>query len=109
MEKFALTIPGLSGTPVQTPPGIPTGPNAFQNSVQLLVEVIFVFAILLAFGFMTWAGIRMIIHGSKKEEVAKVRGMLADIVIGLSMVFLAFLLIRGISYFFGIDLLPLDK
>lgn len=105
--KTALTIPGANPeskpTTIQVPSGIPTGERAFQDGLNLFIQLLFIGAILLALGFLIWAGIRMIMFGGKKEDIAKVRSMLGDIILGLTLVFMAFLIIRVFAYFFGIE------
>lgn len=108
--KLSLTIPGLGGgqSRIEAPPDIPTGGlgGTFPKITGTAIEVLFIAAIILTLFFLIWAGIRMMIFGGKKEELAKSRGMIFFAVIGLSFIFLSILLIRMIGYFFGIELLP---
>lgn len=115
MEHLALSIPGIGGTPsltpqvtikIQAPTGIPTGGlfTTGQNVIATGLNVLFVTAIVLSIASFIWGGISWTTSGGKKEQLEKARLRLTYGVVGLTLVFLSFLIIQFIGDFFGVKL-----
>lgn len=110
MEKIALTIPGMSGTPIDSglPSGVPTGglSNGMgQNIVIVAIEVLVLGAIFLFLYYAIRGGINMITSGGEKERFAKGRERVRYAIIGLVLIFMSIFLVNLFSNFFGIKLL----
>lgn len=107
--KFALSLPGLSGTPIDilAPSGIPSGglSTTGQDAISLIINVLLIVAILLSLTFIIWGGIRWMTSRGKKEELEKAKTTLIYAIVGLAVAFLAFLIIGVIQYFFNVSLL----
>lgn len=82
-------------------------PACTANIGRLLsrvVIIIFVVAALLAFLFLIIGGIRWILSGGDKEGTTKARGMITAAIIGLAIVFLAFVVINILGVIFGFSI-----
>lgn len=109
MERLALSIPGLGGTPaikIVPPTGIPSGGlfTTGQNVIATGLNVLFVGAIVLSIFSFIWGGTSWIMAGGKKEQLEKARARLTYGVVGLVLVFLSFLIVQFFGDFFGIKL-----
>ena len=79
-----------------------------QNVISAIIRILLAVAALIAFIFLIIGGIKWITAGSNKEAAAEARGTLTAALIGLVIVFLAFLLLNIVKALFGIDLLKLE-
>lgn len=82
-------------------------PACTANIGRLLsrvVIIIFVVAALLAFLFLIMGGIRWILSGGDKEGTTKARSMITAAIIGLAIVFLAFVVINILGAIFGFSI-----
>lgn len=104
MEKLALSI---GGTPIRAPKDVPTGGILTTGSSILtaLINLLFIIAIVLALIFLILGGIRWIMSGGDPKAVEGARKQITYAVIGLIVVFLAFLIVNFIGNFFNIKLL----
>ena len=78
---------------------------AGQGIFQLAIQLLFVFAIILSLSYMIWGGIQWIMSGGEKNGIEAARQKIIYAVIGLVLVFAAFLILSAISVIFGIELL----
>lgn len=82
-------------------------PACTANIGRLLsrvVIIIFIVAALLAFLFLIIGGIRWILSGGDKEGTTKARSMITAAIIGLAIVFLAFVVINILGAIFGFNI-----
>lgn len=104
MEKLALTI---DGTKIPAPQGVPAG-GLFTKGEDILkasVNLLFIVAAVLAIIFLILGGIRWITSGGDPKGVEAARKQITYAIIGLIIVFLAFLIVNTIGGLFGIKLL----
>lgn len=107
MNYLSLTLPG--GQRIQAPSEIekisqnvgPFGENIIRTTIQLLI----LFAIILALFFLIWGGIQWVTSGGDKEKLAKAQHTIIYVIVGLIIIFLSFLIINLIGGFFQIPLL----
>lgn len=105
MKEFALSI---GTTPIPLPGSVKhivdNAENFGQNLWKLAIEVLLVIALILSLGFLILAGIQWITSGGNKEKVQKAHDALIYAIVGLVIVFLAFLLVRFIGAFFNVSI-----
>lgn len=103
MEKLALTI---SGTPIRGAGGAPTGGQlSLEKILQVGIVYLYIGAIVLALFFLVWGGVSWITSEGDKQKLAQARQRIVMAIIGLIIVFLAFLIINTMGNFFGINIL----
>lgn len=74
-----------------------------------VIKLILILAILIAFFFLIIGGIKWITAGSNKEAAAEARGTLTAAIVGLVIIFLAWMVLTFLGTFFGIgDLLKFE-
>lgn len=117
--KIALTIPGMSGTPIDSGLPVPVGglfnykdPNnpIIGGTGTSIIETLIIFFVIVAIFFALWAifkgGLELIQANGRKESIQKAWYRILYGVLGLVMVFGAFLYIGAFSHFLGANLLP---
>jgi len=105
--KIALSI---SGTPIELPSQINNINNfagAGANIFSLLFRLLLLGAALSAFVFIFYGGFKWLISQGDKKKVEEARGTIINAMIGLFIVFLAFLVVNLIGGFFKVNLLNL--
>lgn len=97
---LALTLPGQT-QPLPTPEGLNANLTTAGGLLSGLLNIAFYIAIFMAFLWLVWASFQYILASGKKEELAKARSKITWALIGLVVIFLAFILAR-----FASELLP---
>ena len=111
MRELALSIPDPQGTPIQIQQGVDV--NAITNSVGALgnnlignvTNVIFFFAILLAFAYFLYGALLWVVSQGDKKQIEKSRNTMIYSIIGLAVMFLSFLIVNLIGNTFGVGTL----
>ena len=109
--KFALSIPGTGGTPIQIDSGLPTGVptgglfGTGQNIIWVAIELFILGAILLSIFYIIRGGINMTTSGGDKEKFTAGRERVRYAIIGLIVIFLSIFMVNFIGGFFGVNLL----
>lgn len=109
IENLTLKIPNSQGTaaPIEGPTELPTGGlgigSSGTNLIQVAINLLFVFGIILAVVFILISGIQMIISGGEKQKVQNARNRLIYSIVGLVIIFLAFLIRNIIVTLLGAD------
>ena len=78
----------------------------FAGVIGNLIQFIFVIAVILALGFLVFGGIKWITSGGDKGNVEAARGTIIAAIIGLIIVFLAYVILNLVLTFLtgeGID------
>lgn len=107
MKKLSLIIPGLSGTPISAPKGVPTGglfPQG-QSYLAVLIDVLFLSAALFALFMIIRAGLNIIMSQGDKQKFQLARARVQYSIIGLIIIFLSFLAINLAGHLFGVKLI----
>lgn len=68
--------------------------------ISPLLNIVFYVAIFLAFFYLVWGAFQYILAGGKKEELAKARQRISWALVGLIVVFLAYLIAQFASEIF---------
>lgn len=97
-------------TPDQTAPICPAG-NSLCNLqvddhavlIRNIINLLLWSAVMLAIIFVIYGGIKWVLSGGDKAKVDAARGTITFAIIGLTLSFLAFLIINSVLYFFGIQ------
>lgn len=98
----------LEGTPIQAPNGVPTGGlNKLVEIVQLSIELVFIFAILLCLYVLIFSGFQWVFSGGDKQKLQTARQRITYAVVGLSLVFLSLLIMSVLSKVAGVNLLDI--
>lgn len=114
MKELALTLPGQHGGSVSINQGADI--NAITNSVGILgsnvigkiTNVIFFFAILIAFAYFLYGAIQWVISQGDKKAIEKSRNTMIYSLLGLVVVFFSFLIVNLIGNTLGIQTLLLQ-
>ena len=105
MKNVVLKIPNPQGTsvPIKAPTELPTGglEGAGTNLVQLTINLIFVFGIILAIVFIFYSGIQWIMSGGEKQKLQNARNRLVYSFVGLIVIAIAFAIINIIVTLFA--------
>ena len=112
MERFSLTIPGLSGTPIDSglPPGVPTGGlDTLSNIIGVLIEFALIVGIFFSAYLIIRGGMNMMTSGGDKQKFAQGRERVRYSIIGLIFIFLSFFIVNLIGGFLGINLLSIPS
>lgn len=102
MNELALTLPTYGK--IAGPSGVPSG-GLFpvgQNIVQMLVQLGFIFAIILSLIFMILAGIDWITSGGDKQGLEKARAKLTYAIVGLVIVLFSIFIVNLVESSLGI-------
>jgi len=67
-----------------------------------IIKVAFVVAIILTFIFLIWGGLQWITSGGDKAKYEEARNRITAALVGLAIILLSWLIIRLVSYFFGL-------
>jgi hypothetical protein len=74
----------------------------FGPMIQGIIRIAFVVAVILTFVFLLWGGIQWITSGGDKAKYEEARNRITAALIGLAIVALAWLVIKLVTYFFGL-------
>lgn len=109
MKLLALQIPDANGNPIniQGAGGMPQGgTDLLPNIIGLVYELLILAAILLCFIYLFWGGVDWMMSEGNKQKIDRARQKIAFSIIGLLVVFIAFLIINAIFFlFFGNNLI----
>ena len=72
--------------------------------VGALISLIFIVAVVIALFYLLWGAVRWILSGGDKAAVEGARNMIIAAIVGLVVLFLAFLLINVLLAFFNVDI-----
>ncbi len=70
--------------------------------IQSGISIAVIIAAILTFAFLVWGGIQWITSGGDKGKYEEARNRITAALIGLAIVALAWLVIKLVTYFFGI-------
>lgn len=102
--KISLSLPGGQNIPTNPSiPGMDSLKGEFKDLASLLsplLNIVFYTAVFLAFYFLIWGAFQYILAGGKKEELAKARQRISWALVGLIVVFAAFLIAKFASEIF---------
>jgi len=111
--QLALTIPNPQGTPTEVggPPGVPTGGlfTTGEDIIQLIINLLFVFGIVVALISVIYSGIQWIISTGEKQKLQNARNRLIYSLVGLIIIFIAFLIINFIFTLIGKELFVISN
>lgn len=114
IKKIASSIAAAAGYLVLTTPvladftdikiGRPEEVKITELSplIQGIIRIAFVVAVVLTFMFLLWGGIQWITSGGDKAKYEEARNRITAALIGLAIVALAWLVIKLVTYFFGL-------
>ena len=106
MRNFALKFPGVTGQ-ITPPPNVPSG-GLFPGGEQIIqvgITIFLVIIVLLAFFYILWGAIRLVISAGDKQQVKEAREKITYAVIGIIVAFFAFLIINTAGHFFNVPLI----
>lgn len=105
IDQLALSLPNPQGTstPVEGPSGIPTGglEGHGTNIIQVTINLLFVFGIIIAIVFIFISGIQWIISGGEKQKLQNARNRLVYSFVGLIVITIAFAIVNIIVTLIG--------
>ena len=84
------------------------GVTFFGELIPSLIGLAFVAGIILFMFMIIISGIQWVTSGGDKAAVEAAKGRLTQALIGISVLFLTFAIIRLIEHFFGVSILTLD-
>lgn len=99
MEKFALTIPGFDE--VETPPNIPSGVDSSTNVIQASLNLLVIVGIVAALIFTLYGGVLWITSSGDKAKIDKARRTIIFSIIGIIVMVLAWSIVGFIGYILG--------
>ena len=115
MTELALTFPGIKSgdAPVSINQGGDVG--ALTNSVGILggnligqiTNIIFFFAILLAFAYFLYGAITWVVSQGDKKQIEKARNTMIYALVGLVVMFMSFLIVNLVGNTLGASTLLL--
>ncbi len=101
---LSLTLPGMEGTPIEIPEGVPVGGLSTANDIFATgVQTAFVIAIILALFLMVWSGIQWMTSSGEKEKIAAARKRITFTLIGLLVMVLSVFFVNIILMFFDMQ------
>lgn len=104
LEYLALSLPG--GQTVQPPTSIPQGgTEALSKAISGGISIVMIIAVVLCLIAIARAGIQWASSSGDKTKVAAARSRITWAIIGLVVVFCAFILINILGGVFGVSLL----
>ncbi|MCL6096888.1 MAG: hypothetical protein M1444_04410 [Patescibacteria group bacterium] len=80
---------------------------SFGPIVGIVINILFVIAVIIALVFLIYGGIKWIISGGDKSALDSARNHIVAAIIGLIIVFLAYFVIQVILGFFGLSIAKL--
>ena len=105
---LALTVQTPGGGSQQIGPqsgNIPTGGlNVLQGVITNGLNIFIIAAVVITVIIVAYSGLQWITSGGDKQKVAQARARLTWGVVGLVIVFTAFMVVRIIAYFFKVTL-----
>jgi hypothetical protein len=109
MKLLALQIPDANGNPIniQGVGNMPQGGlGTLANITTLVYDLLILTAIILCLAYLMWGGIDWMLSSGEKEKINRARGKIVFSIIGLLVVFAAFLIINTVfTLVFGNKLL----
>ncbi len=103
-DLLTLTLPGMSGTPIQVPEDVPVGGLSKANDIfGTGVQTAFIVAIFIALFLMVWSGIQWMTSGGEKEKIVAARKRITYTVIGLLVMVLSVFFVSMIQKFFNLQ------
>lgn len=97
MNKLTLTLPGQT-SPIPNPPGLNpqfSGPNSnLASLISPLLNIALYVAIFFTFYWLVWGAFQYILASGNKEGLAKARERIKWALIGLVVIFSAFLIAK---------------
>lgn len=112
MKLLALQIPDAQGNPVniQGAGGIPVGgTDTLSSIISTGINLLILAAVILCLFFLIWGGINWMMSEGDKQKVNQAREKLVSSIIGLAIVFMAYLIINGFYTFFFGDKFPYSR
>lgn len=79
--------------------------NFGVNTISKIIEILLTVAILLAFGFIIYGGIKWIISQGDPKNIEAARNTIYYAAIGLGVAMLSLFLVNILGYFFNVPLL----
>lgn len=108
MNKLAFTIPGSSTNKVSPisiqPPAAASAPdvnNLTNGALPNIITILFGIAILVAIFFLVFAGFQWMTSGGDKQKISDSKRRIVFTLVGLMVVFLAYVIIAFVVKFFG--------
>src|SRR3989344_3276218 len=99
-DLFALT---LQETPIQAPPGIPTGPEFTIGSIaSLFIQLALIIGIFLSLGYLIYGGLYWQQASGDKQKWDKARRIIIYSIFGLIVMSLALVIVNVMASAFGI-------
>lgn len=96
MNKLSLTIPGFTSPILNPAPQF----TDLASLLSPLLNVVFYVVTFVAFYYLMWGAFQYILAAGKKEELAKARQRINWALIGLIVVFAAYLIAKFASEIF---------
>ena len=78
---------------------------AGEGILGLIIQLMFLLAVILSLFYIIWGGIQWIMSGGEKQGVEAARAKITYAVIGLILTFFAFFIMGLIGAFFNVDLI----
>lgn len=93
--------------PFKVFPGItgPGGTQLFGDLFSRIATYLFIFGFIIAFTYLLYGGFRLITAGGNERSVAEARDVITYAIVGIAVVFLAFLLVRLAQGITGVSIL----
>ena len=108
MKEIALTINGADfPTITSVQPIMDKAGSLGKNILGVAIEFLLVATVVIALFSLLLGGIQWISSGGNKEKLQAAQNRVTFSVIGLVLVFLAFLIIGMIGFFFNISIIKL--
>jgi len=112
MKYLTLKLPNPQGTPTEVggPPQVPTGGlfTTGQDIIQLIINLLFVFGIVVTLISVIYSGIQWIISTGEKQKLQNARNRLIYSLVGLIIILMAFLIINFIFTLIGKELFSIN-
>lgn len=97
--KIALTLPGTGNT-IPAPSGLSPTFTDLGSLITPLLNIIFYLAAFFTFYWLVWGAFQYILAQGKKEELAKAKAKITWAMIGLIVIFLAYIIAKFASEIF---------
>lgn len=102
MKELALTVGGYT---IPQPRGLNNISNlSLQYLVSFAINLLLTAAVLLAFFFILFAGLRWMLSQGDKKQVEEAQKTLTFAIVGLIIVFLSFFILNLIGFAFQVPL-----
>src|SRR3989338_11289885 len=99
--KLALKLPGQNT--INPPAGLKNDFKDLSSVISPALEIIFYVATFLAFYYLIWGALMYLLAKGEKEGLAKARAKITWALIGLVVIFLAFMVAKYASIVFTPD------